>query len=248
MFRVAICDDNNDFIEYEKDLVCRFLSELTNNYICDSFDSGEAFLSLDKGIDKYDMVILDCKMANLDGVRTAEEIRKYNERIKILFSTDYYEFSRSACDFEPIGYLLKSSPDFEELLCRKIRMVYRKKADDDRFLTGFSGGSHRVNVRDVVYINSYDHYLHFYTLSDQGSNELIDHKKRARMDDVAAIVGDLFIRVNYSYMVNMMYITAIDSKGVTVSFGTGRLCIPIRRGERTLVEERFNKYLGAIEW
>ena len=49
MFRVAICDDNNDFIEYEKDLVCRFLSELTNNYICDTFDSGEAFLSLDKG-------------------------------------------------------------------------------------------------------------------------------------------------------------------------------------------------------
>ena len=45
MFRVAICDDNNDFIEYEKDLVCRFLSE----------SNGQGNSTSDSASDRTDM-------------------------------------------------------------------------------------------------------------------------------------------------------------------------------------------------
>lgn len=248
MFRVAICDDNNDFLLYEKKLVCGCLSEVTKNYRCDSFASGNDLLSLGTDIDKYDMIILDCKMDIIDGVKTAEEIRMHNEKVKILFSTDYYEFSQNACDVEPIGYLIKNSPDYESILCKKTQLVYKKASDQQRYITDFSDGTHKVNVKDIVYINSFDHYLYFHIRSRGGSRQLMELKRRAKLDDIIDSLGDSFVKANVSYLVNMAYVTSIVSGKICVNCGCFNTKISIRRGDIDSIEEMFNKYLGTIEW
>lgn len=249
MFRVAICDDNIDFVEYERNLVCNCLSRISNRYECDTFYSGQEFLQIGKKIDSYDLVILDCKMDNVDGVKTAELIRKQNEEVKIIFSTDYYEFSQNACDFEPIGYLLKNSPDFESRLIKKIHTVYSKSTSKHKYITDFKEGTYKVDIKNIVYICSDDHYLHFYLKSnDENAKQLSCLNKRGRLDDLAGKLDDSFVRVNYSHLVNMAYITSIAGGVVTVKSGDAVLQITIRRGTKDYVEESFNKYIGAIEW
>ena len=248
MFQIAICDDNRVFLEYERKIVIICLSAITDKFVCDTFDSGEALLSLDRDIDKYDMIILDCKMDIIGGVETAELIRKNNDRVKILFATDYYEFSQSACNYEPIGYLIKNAPDFESNLCCKLKLAYRKASEKQRYLTDFAEGTIKVNIKEIIYINSYDHYLYFYLRPEIGSKQLRILKKRAKMDDIKDALDDSFVRINISNMVNMSYITSIVSGEVCFGYRNFNSKITIKRGEVELIEEKFNKYIGAIEW
>lgn len=249
MFKVAICEDNHIFLEYEKELVEKYISEVTNKYRCDAFRSGEELLSKGDNVGTYDFVILDCKMNALDGVATAEQIRSYNRNIKILFITEYYEYSYGACNVEAIGYILKNSPDFEYQLQKKICRVYEDTLSNrEKYITDFSDGVYKVNIDDIIYINSDAHYLCFFIKPEEGEKQLIMHKKRAKIIDVIDMLDCSFVRVSSSFIVNLQYATAIVDSIIRIECGAFNADITIRRGDQAMVEERFNKYYGAIKW
>ena len=74
MFRIALCDDNRSFLEYERVIVCDYLTERNVVCQCDVFISGEELLAKGVLIKNYDLFILDYDMDGLTGFETAREI------------------------------------------------------------------------------------------------------------------------------------------------------------------------------
>ena len=54
-------------------------------YEIDEFESGKDFISLGINLAKYDIVFLDVNMDELDGMETAQKIRKVSNDVFIVF-------------------------------------------------------------------------------------------------------------------------------------------------------------------
>ena len=76
MFRIAICDDERQFRKRIHDILIEYMNENDILYEIDEFESGKDFISLDINLAKYDIVFLDVNMDELDGMETAQKIRK----------------------------------------------------------------------------------------------------------------------------------------------------------------------------
>ncbi|SFT78651.1 two component transcriptional regulator, LytTR family [Selenomonas sp. GACV-9] len=70
------------------------------------FSSGEEFLA-DFQPDAIDLIFLDIRMGNLDGIETAQAIRRQAERLPIVFLTSSADYALAGYQVFPAGYLLK---------------------------------------------------------------------------------------------------------------------------------------------
>ena len=76
-----------------------------------------------------DIAFLDVEMAGMSGVLLAEELKKYNNEINIVFCTGYGEYRDAAFELHASGYLMK--PITPEKVKRELenlrRPIYQKK-------------------------------------------------------------------------------------------------------------------------
>ena len=76
MFRIAICDDESLFTEELEKLISSYMIEKGLVFKIDTYSSGEALVNLGIEVVRYTVVFLDINMDKIDGIRTAEKIRK----------------------------------------------------------------------------------------------------------------------------------------------------------------------------
>lgn len=76
-----------------------------------------------------DIAFLDVEMAGMSGVQLAEELKKYNSEINIVFCTGYDSYRGAAFELHASGYLMK--PITPERIKRELenlrRPIYEKK-------------------------------------------------------------------------------------------------------------------------
>ena len=89
MFRIAICDDERQFRKRIHDILIEYMNENDILYEIDEFESGKDFISLGINLAKYDIVFLDVNMDELDGMETAQKIRKVSNDVFIVFVTAF---------------------------------------------------------------------------------------------------------------------------------------------------------------
>lgn len=95
----------------DDDLVLRSLRQVfLDDYKVDSASSGSEAVEVIAGSDNIDAVILDIKMARMDGLETARRIKDHDPRLPIIFCTGFPgEFSEEQIDsdHEPFDYISK---------------------------------------------------------------------------------------------------------------------------------------------
>ena len=82
---IAICDDNQEYINIlEKYILDKNEPEVS----CDAFYSGEELVKMyNMGEGNYDVIFLDMEMNILNGIETANIIRKMDKHVIIVFVT-----------------------------------------------------------------------------------------------------------------------------------------------------------------
>ncbi len=85
MIHIAVCDDEKNFITYLADLLNQYAAETGEEIkVTPYYDGMELIESYDPTID---LIFLDIQMKLVDGLRTAEEIRRMDEQVSIIFLT-----------------------------------------------------------------------------------------------------------------------------------------------------------------
>ena len=84
MIRIAICDDNEDFRQYEYGLVNDIMYSI--NCVCetDFFQSDNELLIKGEQVAHYNIILFDINMTGIDGIKPVEKITEYTEQVFIV--------------------------------------------------------------------------------------------------------------------------------------------------------------------
>lgn len=241
MFRIAICDDERQFRKRIHDILIEYMNENDILYEIDEFESGKDFISLGINLAKYDIVFLDVNMDELDGMETAQKIRKVSNDVFIVFVTAFITCAPQGYSVGAIRYILKNNVNFPELIFEcmdAISMNMNYVAQKKKF--NFNEGAKVVALERLLYIESRLHKLEFYIMEDK----LKKYSIYGKLDELEKeLQGNDFIRIHQSYLVNMKHIEKVSRYEALLNNG---IKLEIPKARYKFVEETFVSYKGEI--
>jgi DNA-binding LytR/AlgR family response regulator len=242
MFRIALCDDNHAFLEYEYNVICRYMTERNIEFQCNIFLSGQELLKSGEDIKKFNLFILDYDMVGLTGFDTASKIYEMLPNAKIAFATNYYDFTREGYKYNAVRYLVKQEKTFIAELQECIEFVL-KTVPPKMLLLELSNGIMEVAVDDLEYIRSDKHYVEYF-IKDKESSCYI---RRCSLDDALEELPGYFIRVHQRYIVNLKKANLIKRNEIFIKkTGNELIKIPIARNRFDEVSRKFCLIKGEI--
>ena len=241
MFRIAVCDDEKHFRKRIREILIDYLDKNGILYEIDEFESGKDFISLGINLAKYNIVFLDINMDELDGMETAQKIRKVSNDVFIVFVTAFITCALQGYSVGAVRYILKNNVNFTELIFEcmdaiSIKMNYVVKKKE----FSFNEGTKMVSLERLLYIESRLHKLEFYIMEDT----LSKYSLYSKLDEMEKeLEGNDFIRIHQSYLVNMKHIAKVSRYEALLNNG---ITLEIPKARYKFVEETFTAYKGEI--
>lgn len=212
--RIAICDDQQMFVDRLKNLITDEEAEI---YI---FNTGDELLKSDIN---FDIVLLDIEMPGIDGLDTAAELYKRNRKTLLLFITSHREYLTKGYEFRAFRYVLKSEPD--EFVRQNIQDAIEEYRNYDFYITvNYKGTVAKVLSTQIIYIESLGHTITIHT-------ENKDYIGQNKFKDICNLIAQHgFVQCHKSYMVNMRCIESIEKNS----------CINITNGTKIPIGRKYN--------
>lgn len=167
-----------------------------------------------------DIVLLDIRMPEMDGIEAAMHLSRLTHPPAIIFTTAFSEYALPAFDANAVDYLLK--PIRRERLkeaIKKARKVSRAQlielskhpnAESTRthINANISGSLQLVSVEDIYYFQAEQKYV---TVRYSGGQVLIDDSLKSLEEEF----GENFIRIHRNSLASLSYIEKLerDSSG-----------------------------------
>ena len=241
MFKIAICDDENLFTEELKELLSGYMMEKGLAFEIDTYSSGESLIELGFEVVRYAVVFLDINMEKVDGIETAEMIRKVSRDVYIVFVTAYVDYSLEGYRLDVIRYLLKGNANFQskvnecmDAIIAKMNYSVTKREFD------FKEGRKEIPLERLLYIESNLHILEFHVMEDDVKVYTIYETLNVFETRLAE---NGFIRIHQSYLVNAKHIKNVVRCKVVLTNGV-ELSIP--KARYTEVKNKFITYRGEV--
>jgi two-component system LytT family response regulator len=214
MIRCVVVDDEAGAVE----VLGRYIEKTPGLKLLKSFRGALEALAYLK-THEADLVFLDIDMPDLNGLRLGEMIDR--RKTRVVFCTAYAEFAAASYELEALDYLLKPI-SFERFLKAVARMPASPPARDaagpgrpepspPACLFIKSGAKiHRLNIRDILYLEKDGHYIVFHTAAGQWLS-------RMNMAELLAVLppGE-FARVHKSFVVPLARIDTVEKHTIII--------------------------------
>lgn len=242
MYNIAICDDNEEFLETMKSTI-ETNSEYTSDIACHLFLSGKELL--DSSVEKYNLIILDMQMDYMDGYVAAKEIRQKNKDAVLAFCSGVIMPQPEHFEVQPYRYLLKKidtvkmQKNISDLL---FEMKQRRKHSMVEVVS--DGKAYRVDIKDIVYIYRLKRGSAFVVEHSGKGNEVIykEIQSNEKLEDwYQQLSEDGFEFAHISYIVNMQKIVSVVKDDILMS---NKQLLRISRTCRQKFQERFSHYFS----
>ena len=152
MVRIAIVEDDRHDREALKKCLSRYEKENQVKFSLTEFQDGEDIVT--DYTASYDLIILDIEMAFLNGMKAAEKIRELDTNVIIIFITNMAQYAIRGYAVDALDYVLKpvSYFAFSQRLNRAISRM--KKRETKMIMVNIKGGTVRINIANIYYIES----------------------------------------------------------------------------------------------
>jgi len=236
MLKIAVCDDNRQMLDKVEGILQNYRKI---NDVPMSVDTYESAIELMDALRKndYGILILDIIMPGFTGMQAAQEIRKFNEEIKIIFLTSSKEFAIDSYAVDAYYYLLKPVKE-EDLFPLIDKIMLERKARNQVCVIYTPMGIVNIPFAKIECLEVYNKHLVFH-LSD-GSNKEI----RGSMSDYeeAFLSRTEFKKIHRSYILNMDYISSIEP--TTIKTYSGKE-FPVSRLLVRDIKDQYMNYMFA---
>ena len=239
MIKIAVCDDDEKTLGETLALLKQYKKLPLS---ADAYTSGEALLAAGK---KYDILLLDIDMEGVDGIETARRIREADKEVKLIYVTNYSDYTIFAFGVHAFAYLLKPLKA-EELFAQL----------DEAFAYGLAGPEPELEFlakEGIVHIVP-SRILCFEYLSRQvlmytADSEQVWHLKRQITELAREMEGLGFAMPHKSFVVNLHAVQRIHGYEITLTDGR---VIPLSQKKSALFRRALNEYLaqerGRAAW
>lgn len=182
---------------------------------------------------------VDLKDAEMNGFELGKAIRKFDPRGFIIFITDHSELLAETFNYrlEAMDYIVKGDIDIIQTRIRECldsvqeRLLLEQK-DTRRYLP--------IKMNNEVFYVAIDE-IYFIETAPHNHKVLLYAKDQqldffGNLKDLEAELGDEFLRVHRSYLVNTKQIRQLDFKTNTIFFEDELSCFFTRRKKKVLQE------------
>lgn len=243
MLKVAVVDDESDFLDYVYELVNDEIKKYCKSFIVKKYVSGEELLNRHR-VNPFDVVFLDIDMPNITGFNIATELREQSNDCYIVFITNHSELVYDSLNFQPFNFVPKENLEqFQLKLSGVIKKLTRHLKQHQKIvLYDKKQGRFSVSYNDILYIQSEDHYVRFYILGVK-PKKTFQVVVRSSIGDVEKKFAEYdFVRIHKKYLVNLAHIFNIDMKNDLCIFKQN-FNLPVSRNLKHSVDEKFTEFL-----
>lgn len=215
--RIAICDNEKEIRDLLGDMVKSSYPEADLFF----YASGEELLQAEE---QPDILFLDIQMPGKNGMDTARELRKSNERTILIFVTGMEEYVFQSFDVGAFHYLVKPFTDekFETVLHHAVEQSERidsllqvkQSEQEEKYIMVKSGGVHtKILWRDIIYAEVFNRKIMIHSMDG-------DIEYYGKMMDLEKSLGEDFFRPHRAYLIHFKYVVKYNASTVYLERGT----------------------------
>ena len=195
--KVAICEDELETIKDISEKILYYVKDKNLDLKVFSYDSGEGLLKdIIKKEVAFDIIFLDIKMKDLNGIETARVIRETNIHVIIVFISALQEYVFHAFDVEAMDFIVKpiKSSKLHRVLDKAVKKVNQQK--NEVLVVHKNNNIKKLPFKDLLYCEVSNHTVFVY--EDKVINEYI-----GKIDALSKELNGDFFRCHRSYIVNL---------------------------------------------
>lgn len=232
MANIVIVEDESTAIQKLREYLEQYAKEYQETFNITVFRDGMDIL--DAYSPDFDIILLDIMMPHLDGMKTAQRIREKDTEVVIIFITNMASYAIHGYEVNALDFMVKPVKYFQfALKMKKALQVVSDKKEKFLFLP-VNGEKRKVSVRDIYYIEMYNHNLHIHTRED-----VIEfYGTLQSMEKELATCH--FVRCHSGYLVNLYHVSSYRDDYVVV----GGTQIPISRPKKKVFLQAVMEYIG----
>ncbi len=178
MYKVILCDDEEWFLELEKEALERVFKEFNEDFQIYAFSSGEALLEIED-INDYGIAFIDCELRTMDGIDVAKHIRKKGYEGIISFVSSYIKYSPGGYIVNAFRFIMKGQ--YEIGLRECIKAVIKNNAAQYFEIPDKEA---KVKKADILYFESSNHKIILYLKSGK------EHIIYGKLNDIEKSIID----------------------------------------------------------
>lgn len=234
MLRIAICEDDKDQQRIIENLIVN--EEISESYELVKFDTGEDLVKAYKEENRFSIILLDMHMDKLDGIQTAEIIRKYDKDCIIIIITVILEYAVDGYSINAYDFILK--PIDKMKFIKIFKNAVKKMQDENKiYVIQARGKTAALRLSDIKFIESNKKSVKIHCDKEiYSSNENIS-------DGDKKLSEDGFIRISRYYLVNMKHIKEIRTNDILLTSGD---MLNYSRKIRTEIKEKYMNFLMGV--
>lgn len=235
MIRVAVVEDEEVYVSQIVGYLRRYEEEKKEELQITVYRDGDGITAVYKA--QFDIIFMDIQMKFVDGMTAAEEIRKIDAEVIIIFITNMTQYAIRGYEVGALDYIVKPVHyfAFAQKLGRAVERM--KKRHARHIIVTVKGGVRRLESSDVYYVESQGHNLIFH-LKDE------DVISSSTMKSVEEELRKLnFSRGNKCYLINLEHVEGVKDKCAIVR---GRELLLSRSGLKSFMQD-LTRYWGEVK-
>lgn len=211
MYKVAICEDNQEQQKYIKELIKKL--EIPDIQEIETFDSGETLVEAYKRGNQYSIILLDMQMDELNGIETGEIIQRYDKNVIIIIVTSILEYAVDGYSINAFDFVLKPIDEmkFQKILYKAIKHL--KESINRVYKISKRDKTELLKLSEIIYFESDRKKVKIHCLDRiVFNNESISEVEES-------IEKYNFMRISRFYLINLTFIKEIRSNDIVLSNG-----------------------------
>ncbi|HIX04662.1 MAG TPA: LytTR family DNA-binding domain-containing protein [Candidatus Fournierella pullicola] len=234
MISIAIVEDEDSCAKQMEEYLARFAAESGEEFETVRFCDGDEILENYRA--QYDIILMDVQMKFMDGMTAAEEIRKVDPEVVIIFITNMAQYAIRGYAVDALDYVLKPVSYFA-FSQRLERAIGRMKKRARRYMTiAIRGGAQKLDISHILYVESQGHSLVFVTGAGQHTTSGTIREVEEKLESFG------FFRCNKGCLVNLEHVDSVRDGCAMV----GGQALPISRGRKNEFLAALTDYVGEV--
>lgn len=202
MIHLAIVEDEDLYAKQLSEYLDRYQQENRQELRITRFSDGDEILNGYAG--DYDIILMDIQMRFMDGMSAAEQIRKLDSEVVIMFITNMTQYAIRGYEVDALDYMVKPIEyfAFSQKLTRAMNRVKKKERHYVSIPT--EDGMRKLAVDDIYYVESQGHAMNYHT----SEGIYISRGTMKHLEESLTSYG--FFRSGKGFLVNMKYVDGIQ--------------------------------------
>lgn len=235
MLEVAICDDNILFSgQLEEKLLQLSKIYFVKMEVEVYYDGSNLLLEIVNG-KQFNIIFMDIEMKQMDGIKTAAQIREIDQAVQLIFVSSYERYMRNTFCVAPIGFVTKpiQYSELKKVFCLAVKILNKKK---EYHYFEFNKICYKIKMDDIMYFQSKGRFVLVACV-----NEIFkQYEKMSKVEAECEQKGQ-FLRIHQSYLVNFKHIDRISNENIRLQKG---IILPVSRSKKQEIDKKIQIFMG----